>query len=62
MGGYPGGGCADRAVTRKWGRVVWLLYRVKRGVTLLFLHFELGTKLDTVGRKKKRAIISHCII
>ena len=49
-------------VWKNGGGVVWLLYRVKRGVTLLFRHFELGTKLGTVGRKKKREIISHCII
>ena len=37
-------------------------YKRMRGVTLLFLYFELGTKLGTVGRKKKRMVISHCII
>ena len=61
-GWCPGGGCADWAVCgeRGWGSLVF--YRVKRGVTLLFLYFELGTKLGTVGKKKKRAVISHCII
>jgi len=62
VGGTTRVGCSLGGLWKKGGRVVWLLYRVKRGVTLLFLHFELGTKLNTVGRKKKRAIISHCII
>ena len=55
-------GCSLGGVWKKGGRVVWFLYRVKRGVTLLFLHFELDAKMDTVGRKKKRVVISHCII
>ena len=38
------------------------LHKVKRGATLLFCRFELGTKLGTVGGKKKRVIINRCII
>ena len=46
-GGCPGGGCADWAVARQMGVGSLPLYKVKRGVTLLFRRFELGTKLGT---------------